>query len=127
MKNGTLFSSTKRSNICKRLLLFFFAKNMYKYISKSISKNVSSKFSQKCIDHAKHFTINEVKATSKRSIQKTAVATNDSIRNKIVDEITRISKTSQKNNPEANEEDVLRERYTSSDQRQKIIDDLRLI
>ena len=96
-------------------------------ISKSISKNVSSKFSQKRIDHAKHFTINEVKATSKRAIQKTAVATNDSIENKIVDEITRISKTSQKNNPEANEEDVLRERYTSSDQRQKIIDDLRLI
>ena len=100
---------------------------MYKYISESISQNVRSKFSQKRIDHAKHFTINEVKATSKRAIQKTAVATNDSIGNKIVDEITRISKTSQKNNPETNEEDILRERYTSSEQRQKIIDDLRLM
>ena len=109
------------------MIFFSFAKNICKNISKNISKNVSSKFSQKRIDHAKHFTINEVKATSKRAIQKTAVATNDSIANKIVDEITRISKTSQKNNPEANEEDVLRERYTSSDQRQKIIDDLRLI
>ena len=127
MKNGTLFSSTKRSNICKRLLLFFFAKNMYKYISKSISKNVSCKFSQKRIDHAKRFTINEVKATSKREIQKTAVVTNDSIGNKIVDKIKRISKTSQKNNPETNEEDIPRERYTTSEQRQKIINDLRLI
>ena len=107
--------------------MFFFAKNMYKYISKSISENVSRKFSQKRIDHAKHFTKNEVKATSKRAIQKTAVATNDLIGNKIVDKITRVSKTSQKNNPETNEQDILRERYTSSEQRQKIIDDLRLI
>ena len=127
MKNDTLFSSTKRSNICKRLWLFFFAKNMYKYISKSISKNVSSKFSQKRIDHAKHFTINEVKATSKKVIQKTAVAANDLIGNKIVDKTTRVSKTSQKNNSETNEEDILKERYTSSEQRQKIIYDLRLI
>ena len=100
---------------------------MYKYISKSINKNVSSKFSQKRIAHAKHLTINEVKATSKRAIQKAAVASNDLIGNKIVDKITRVSKTSQKNNPETNEEDILREKYTSSEQRQKIIDDLRLI
>ena len=100
---------------------------MYKYISKSISKNVSSKFSQKRIDHAKHFTINEVKATSKKVIQKTAVAANDLIGNKIVDKTTRVSKTSQKNNSETNEEDILKERYTSSEQRQKIIYDLRLI
>ena len=35
-------------------------------------------------------------------------------------------KVLKKNNPEANEEEILRERYTSPEQRQKIIDDLRL-
>ena len=32
-----------------------------------------------------------------------------------------------KNNSETNEEEILRELYTSSEQKQKIIDDLRLI
>ena len=99
---------------------------MCENISKGISKNVSSKFSQKCIDHAKHFTINWIKAISKRVIQKTAEETGNLIGNKIVDKITRVSKVLKKNNPEANEEEILRERYTSPEQRQKIIDDLRL-
>ena len=43
------------------------------------------------------------------------------------DLITRVSKTSQKYNPETNEEEILRERHTSPEQMQKIIDDLRLI
>ena len=99
---------------------------MCENISKSISKNVSSKFSQKRIDHAKHFTINWIKATSKRVIQKTAQETGDLIGNKIVDKITRVPKTLKKNNPETNKEEILRERNTSPEQRQKIIDDLRL-
>ena len=74
------------------LLLKIYEKN----ISKSITKNVSKKFSQKRIDHAKHFTINAVKATSKRAIQKTAVATGDLIGNKIVDKITQQFCESQK-------------------------------
>ena len=99
---------------------------MRENISKSISKNVSTKFSQKRIDHAKHFTINWIKATSKRVIQKTAQETGDLIGNKIVDKITRVPKTLKKNNPETNKEEILRERNTSPEQRQKIIDDLRL-
>ena len=99
---------------------------MCENISKSISKNVSSKFSQKRIDHAKHFTINWIKATSKRVIQKTAQETGDLIGNKIVDKITRVPKTLKKNNPETNKEEILRERNTSPEQRQKILDDLRL-
>ena len=107
-------------------MIFFLLLKIYvKNISKSISKNVSKKFSQKRIDHAKHFTINAVKATSKRAIQKTAVATGDCWYN--YSTILWVSKTSQKNNPETNEEEILRERYTSSEQRQKVIDDLRLI
>ena len=40
---------------------------------------------------------------------------------------TLVPKTSPKNNSETKEEKILRERYISPEQRQKIIDDLRLI
>ena len=96
IKNDMLFSSTKKSNICKRLWFSFFAIYICKNISKSIKKNVSKKFSQKRIDDAKHFTINAVKATSKRAIQKTAVATGNLIGNKTVDKITQQFCESQK-------------------------------
>ena len=45
----------------------------------------------------------------KRTIQKTAESSGDLIRNKIVDKITRVSKTSLQNNSETNDEEILRE------------------
>ena len=42
------------------------------------------------------------------------------------DKITTVSKTSPKNNIEANEQEILRERYISPELRHKIINDLRL-
>ena len=45
--------------------------------------------------------------------------------NRIVDKITRSSKTSSQNNLETNDE-ILREKYISPELRQKIIDDLRM-
>ena len=51
--------------------------------SKIISKNVSSKYSQKLLDHAKHSATDAFKTPSKRAIQKTAEATVDLIGNKI--------------------------------------------
>ena len=46
----------------------------------------------------------------------------------MADKITRVSKTLTKNNSETNEEEeILRERYISPEQGQKIIDDLILI
>ena len=64
-------------------------------------------------------------------IQKTAEATVDLIGNKIAEKITKVSKTSQQNNSETvtNEHDkeIPKERYISPEERQKIIDDLRLI
>ena len=48
------------------------------------------------------------------------------IDNKIADKFANVSKTSPQNNSVTNEE-VLRERYISLEERQKIIDDLRLI
>ena len=62
----------------------------------------------------------------KENHSKTAEATGDLIGNKIVDKITRASKTSPKNNFDKNKEAILRERYISPTLRQKIIDDLRL-
>ena len=110
-----------------------FAKNMGKHIGKNISKNLSSKYSpgmlaarQKIVDHTKQSATDALITDSKRVIQKTAEETGDLTGNKIADKITRVSKTSPKNNSETNEEEILRERYTSPELRQKIIDDLRL-
>ena len=69
-----------------------------------------------------------------KTIQKTAEATGDLIVNKIADtvaksydgRITKVSKTSPKNNSETNEEEILRERYMPPELRHKIINDLRL-
>ena len=58
---------------------------------------------------------------------KTTVATGDLIGDKIANKVTRVSKTSPQNNSLTNEEKILRERYVSPEERQKIIDDLRLM
>ena len=46
------------------------AKNMSKYIGKNISKDLSSKYKQKRIDHAKQSAIDVLNTASKRAIQK---------------------------------------------------------
>ena len=109
-----------------------FAKNRVKIIGKNISKNLSSKCSQKRLDHAKQSATDTLKTASKRAIgkkKKTAEATTCLTGNKIADRISKISKNSPKNNSETNEEEeeIVRERYISPEQRQKIIDDLILI
>ena len=63
-----------------------------------MSKNLSSKYSQKCLDHAKQSATDVFKTLSKRVIQKRAEAPSDLIGNKIAYKITRVSKTSPKNN-----------------------------
>ena len=108
-----------------------FAKNRVKIIGKNISKSLSSKYSQKRLDHAKQSATDTLKTASKWAIGKkkqTAEATSCLIGNKIADRISKISKNSPKNNSETNkEEEIVRERYISPEQRQKIIDDLILI
>ena len=94
---------------------------MCKNIGKNISKNLSSKYSQKRIDHAKQSATDVFETASKRVIQKTTEATDNLIRNKIADKITRVSKTFPKNNLEANEEDILREKYILPELRQKLL------
>ena len=63
--------------------------------------------------------------------QKTAEATGDLIGNKITDKITKVSKNSHQNTSETvtneHNKEIPKERYISSEERQKIIDNLRLI
>ena len=97
-------------------------------LGRNISKNLSSKYIQKFLDHAKQSATDALKTSSKRVvrvIQKTEGATGDLIGNKNADKTTRSSKTSPHNNLETNEE-ILREKYISPELRQKITYDLRL-
>ena len=111
--------------------LLFLAKTMGKNIGTNISKNLSVEYSQKLLAHVKQSVIAAIKTGSKRAIKKTAEATGNLICNKIADKITKVSKTSQQIKLEAvkNEQDKekAKERYISLEERQKIIDDLRLI
>ena len=97
--------------------------------AKNIGKNLSNKYSQKLLDSAKTSTTDAIKTASKRAIQKTAEATGDLIDNKIADKITSVSKKSLKEL--SNEEDIEitthKKRYISPEERQQIIDELRLV
>ena len=106
---------------------FSFAKNRRKNIS-THGKNLCGKYSQKLFDSAKTFTTDVIKTTSKRAIQKTAEAAGDLISYKIADQIKSVSKSSKNDLHEANNEiEIPKERYKSSEERQQIIDELRLI
>ena len=102
--------------------------------AKNMAKSLSNKYSQKLLDSAKKFTADVIKAALKRAIQKTAEATGDLIGNKIADKITSVSRKPAKelrNNDQTNEEDVEitthRKRYISPEERQQIIEELRLV
>ena len=73
---------------------------MAKNIGKNMSKNVSGKYNQKLLYHAKQSATDALKTTSNRAIQKTAEATGNLICNKIANRITKVSKNSQQNNSE---------------------------
>ena len=101
---------------------------MGKSIGKNISKILSGKYSQKRLDHAKTFATNVLKTSSKRGISKTAEATGDLIGNKIANRITKVSKNLWQNTSETdrneNDKEIPKEKYISSKQRQKNIDNL---
>ena len=71
------------------------------------------------------------KTASKRVIQKKAEATADFIGNKIANRITDVFRASRQNNSETitNDSDIEipKERYISPEEKQKIVDDVRLI
>ena len=101
-----------------------------------MGKSLSNKYSQKLVDSAKKSTADAIKTASKRAIQKTAEATGDLIGNKIADKITSVSKKKSAkelhNNDETKEQEdaeitTHKKRYISPDEKQQIIDELRLV
>ena len=103
--------------------------------AKNMGKSLSNKYGEKLLDIAKKSTTDAIKTASKREIQKTAEAASDLIGNKIADKIASVSKKiSAKelhNNDETKEEEDVeitthKKRYISPEERQQIIDELRL-
>ena len=95
----------------------------------SLPRSMSTKYGKKLVDTAKKAATDAVKTASKRAVQKTAEATGDLIGNKIADKITSVSK--KKSNNDNNNDDVElathKKRYISPEERQQIIDELRLV
>ena len=121
----------------KRYGFLSFAKNIGTHAAK-VAKNMSHKYSQKIVDTAKKSATDAIKTASERAIQKTAEATGDLIGNKITDKITAkpspkdvtsASKKSHNEEIQSNEvnNEIPKERYISPKERQKIIDELRII
>ena len=97
-----------------------------------MGKHLSNKYGQKRLDSAKKSTTDAKKTASKRAIQKTAEANGDLTGNKIADKITSVSKSSTKELPNDEtevdaEKATPKERYISPEERQQIIDELRLV
>ena len=99
----------------------------------SFAKRLSNKYGKKLIDNTKKSTIDAIKTALKRAIQKTAEATGDLTGNKIADKITSVSKklSNNNNNNNNNNDDVElttpKKRYISPEERQRIVNELRLV
>ena len=97
----------------------------------SFARNMRNKYRKKLVDTAKTSATDAIKTASKRAIQKTAEATGDLVGNKIADKIKSVSKKKSDNNNNNNNDDVEltthQKRYISPEERQQIIDELRLV
>ena len=104
--------------------------------AKNVGKNLSNKYSQKNFDTAKTSTKDAIKIAFKKAVQKSADATGNLIGNKIADKITSISKKKKKKkktvkelpiNDEDAEITTRKKGYISPEERQQIINELRLV
>ena len=100
--------------------------------AKNMGKSLSNRYGQKHLDSTKKSTIDAIKTASKRAIPKTAEETGYLIGNKIANKITSVSKkTNNNNNDNKSNEDVEltthKKRYISREERQQIINELRLV
>ena len=96
----------------------------------SFVRSMSNKYGKKLVDTAKKSATDAIKTASKRAIQKIAEATDDLVGNRIADKITSDSKKSTKKLPTVDEDAELtspQKRYISPEERQQIIDELRLV
>ena len=86
---------------------------------KNIGKNLSIKYSQKRLHHAKQSATDALKTASKRAIQKTAGVTGELIGNKVAEKIPKVLRTLPKNSLETvtNETKILGliEKYLKKD------------
>ena len=104
-----------------------FARNLGTHAIK-VAKNLNNKYGQKLAESAKKSATDALKFTGKRAIQKTAEATGDLVGNIIANNITSISKkTASEPHSNAASNEIPKERYISPQERQKIIDEFRLI
>ena len=93
-----------------------------------VAKTLNNKYGQKLVDTAKKSATDALKIAGKRAIQKTAEASGDLVGNFIADKIKSISKKpASEPNSNAASNEIPKERYISPQERQKIIDELRLI
>ena len=90
---------------------------------------MSNKYGKKLVETAKKSATDAIKTTSKKAIQKTAETTGDLVVNKIADKIASASKKSRNEEMQPSEvnNEIPKERYISPNERQQIIDELRLI
>ena len=97
--------------------------------AKNMGKSLSNKYGQKLLDSAKKSTTDAIKTASKRAIQKYAEATGDLIGSKIADKITSVSKKPSNNNDDDHGVELTthKKRYISTEERQQIVNELRLI
>ena len=101
--------------------------------AKNMGKNLSDQYGQKLLESAKKSAKNAIKTASKRA---TAETTGDLFGNKIADKITSVLKKSPTELHSAelcskelqnNEMEAPKRRYISPEERQQIIDELRLV
>ena len=104
-----------------------FDRNIITHVTK-VAKNLNNKYGQKLVDTAKKSVTDALKIAGKRAIQKTAEASEDLVDNFLADKITSISRTPA-SGPHSNvaSKELPKERYISPQERQKVIDELRLI
>ena len=105
--------------------------------AKNVGKSLSNKYGQKLLDSTKKSTTDAIKTTSKRAIQKTAETPGDLIGSKIADKIMNVSKKSamelnSKELPNNNNETdakitTHKKRCISPEERQQIIEELKLV
>ena len=104
-----------------------FARNLGTHATK-VAKKLNNKYGQKLADSAKKSATDALKIAGKGAIQKTAEASGDLVGNFIADKIKNISKKpTSESHSNAASNGIPKERYISPQERQKTIDELRLI
>ena len=88
----------------------------------SLARNFSDKYSKSLMDKGIDVSKKFAKTAGEKILKETAKATEDLVGNKIADKITSASKKSY----DEVDNEILKERYISPKERQKVIDELKL-